>query len=266
MSEELQNDDDLQGDEVVIDEPIEAAVLDADTGDNQENKQDSEGVDKAQAAINKKHFQFKEAERNTVAEKERADRAEQELRELRNEREAPGNVPDMPDPYEDDFDAKMLRRDSAIRDKAIHDSNVRNEQDRDANSQLAAQQEVQKAANERFTTYQTRAADFGMTPETVSAISAVGNSLDQALQNELMSDPDGPLIIQHLFNNTGDIDTLNGMSLIQVGSYIDQHIRPKTAALKPKISGTPDPAKQLNGDGVDLEAGKNPYSQGATFD
>ena len=79
----------LQDDKPVVDDPsnTDGTVLDTDTGDNQENKQDSDINEKAQKVINRKHFEAKEAERKAGAESQRADNAEKELAALKAEQQ-----------------------------------------------------------------------------------------------------------------------------------------------------------------------------------
>ena len=55
------------------------------------------------------------------------------------------------------------------------------------------------------------------------------------------------------------------MSEYQASSYIEQVVKPKVAALRPKTTNAPSPATRVSGGGGDKDAGKYRFSKGAQF-
>ena len=89
--------------------------------------------------------------------------------------------------------------------------------------------------------------------------------LSDDLVMHILADNDGPLITKHLAANPQDGYELASMSPYSVGQFLDG-IKTKASALKPKTSSTPAPATNLQGNGVDPEAGKYSHIKGAKFE
>ena len=81
----------------------------------------------------------------------------------------------------------------------------------------------------------------------------------------ILADTDGPLITKHLAANPQDGYKLASMSPYEVGTFLGD-VKKKAGALKPRISSAPNPATNLQGNGVDPEASKYKYLDGATFE
>ena len=249
--------DDLQGDI-----PEESADL-----GTAEEQQKPEQPDAAQKAINKKHFQFKQAERERDEERKKREELEQRLAALESQK-VNQEIPPLPDAYDDDFETKIREREAAITRKAeIEAQNkLREDQQRLANEQ--AQREALEQKQKIVNDYTARAADLGVKPEELQLaggqVEAYG--VTPEFTDYLLTHEEGPLIVKHLAANLADIETINNMTPYQQAVYVETQIKPKLEALKPRITEAPGPATNINGGGVDVEAGKYVYSKGATFE
>ncbi len=220
---------------------------------------------KSNDAFNKQYGQLKQAERERDANQSRLGELEKAERE--RQAAAVGDIPAMPDAFDDDFDAKIKQRDEAI----IAQANFNNSNQIYLQQQQQLQQEQAQAKqvklNESMQTYSNKALELGIKQDELQA---AGNAvatygLSDDLVMHILADSDGPLITKHLAANPQDGYQLASMSPFAVGSFLDG-IKAKASALKPKQSNTPDPATNLQGNGVDPEAGKYRHIKGAKFE
>ncbi|MCK5609439.1 hypothetical protein KAR91_46630, partial [Candidatus Pacearchaeota archaeon] len=118
-NKELQSEDNTDAsqnetDEIIVDPP-EGSELAPDA--EKPAEKDSE-EDPTIAVINKKHFEKMQAERERDAVQLKLDDSNRQLEELQGKQNQPVPIPEMPDQYDDDFDAKLKQRDEAIRRNA----------------------------------------------------------------------------------------------------------------------------------------------------
>lgn len=248
--------DDLQGD--TPEEMTESGAV--------ENgiQTDQDGVQKA---INKKHFQFKQAERERDAEREAREKLQRELDAIKAAN-APKGIPPIPDPLDDDYEQKVRERDAAIEAKTRADEANRQAQEAQRLANERAQQATLEEQQKVLQAYTDRASALGVKPEELqvagSQVADYGVSPDFA--GYLMGHEEGPLIVKHLAADLAELDHINSLTPYQQGIYVENHIRPKLQALKPKTTEAPNPPTNISGGGVDPEAGKFRYSAGATFE
>lgn len=263
---ELQNDS-LEP-EVIENQEIETDLAPVSEAEHEEQPHVDEEAVKQEAinkAINKKHFEAQQAKRDLDAANNRI--ANFEAKEREQMAAQMGNIPDMPDPFDDDFDVKVKQRDEAL----IANTNYNTQNQAYLNNQAHQQQqqaqakqaEVQKA----IASYTGRATELGIKqPELNAAANIVSQyGLSDDLVFHILADKDGPLITKYLADHSDDGIELATMSPYLVGQYLDG-IKTKAGALKPKTSSTPSPATNLSGNGVDPELGKYKYLEGATFE
>jgi hypothetical protein len=204
----------------------------------------------AKQAINKKHFQYKEEERNRLtAEKERDELATR-LQKLEQ-----GDDPVIPppvDPYADDYEEKTRQRDEAITRKAQFDSQQQFAADQITRTQNEQVQAAQSRSNELVKGFSDRCVKLGLDLDTVdSATNRVVNyGISKDLADFVLDHDEGPLIAQYLAQNLTELDALAGMTPMQAAARIDSVIKTKAASLKPKISQAPDPTDVLSGNGA----------------
>lgn len=228
--------------------------------DEEQKKQDA--INKA---INKKHFEAQQAKRELEEAKARIKEFEDKQREQMAAQY--GNIPPMPDAFDDDFDEKVKRRDEAIAAQAQFNAQqqVYNQQQQYAQQQ--AQLQEQQEFNNKVQAYNARAVELGIKQEELQAaanvVAEVGLSDD--LVKFIVSDADGPLIVKHLAANQMDAFELAQMNPYMVGEKLSQ-IKANAAALKPKTSNAPAPSQQIGGNGVDPDAGRYQNLGGAKFE
>lgn len=217
-------------------------------------QQDPKGYTKA---INKKHYELME-ERRTVEKL----RAEMEELKASMPQETRPSIPDIPDPYDDDFEEKIAARDKAIKDAAAFDELQRIKRDSEQAAIAQAQEQQRIESQKREQAFAERATSSGISEnelstsvQTVSAYGGVGVDL----ANHLMESEQGPAVISHLAKNPDQIIALQGMTPLQGAVYVSSQIIPK---LTP-TSIVPPPVDTLGGGGAPPEQ-KGP--KGATYE
>ena len=226
------------------------------SADNQANIND---------AINRQHKKFRDEERRANELQTKLDAQAKELDGFKNQ--APATVPEMPDPFDDDYDSKLKARDEALVEQAKYDASQNLVKQQQEQAQQQAAYEQQKQVNDSIQTYTKRATDYGISSEELqqagNLVASYGVSND--LTMEILKDEDGPLITKYLAANPLELDSIRNMNLYQQANYINSSVRAKAVQLKPKNSNAPAPADTLSGNGVDPELGKYQFSKGASF-
>ena len=262
---ELQNDEyveELDSENVEVEEIEESADLATDSdGEHEEKPEDGEqkqvNQDAVNEAINKQHRKYQE-------EKRRADEAERRLAEMQPKPQAPPIV-DAPDPFDDDYDTKQAAYVESIRQQAVFENNQRLSQQLTQNQQEATQREQQASENKEIQTYVDNAKAMNISIEQLEQAGQALGNLAKGVQMGIVKDAQGPLITQYLASNFAEAEALTNMSEYQASSYIEQVVKPKVAALKPKTTNAPNPATKVSGGGGDKDAGKYRFSKGAQF-
>ena len=265
---ELQNDDGAAPEGAVIEDQNDGADLATASAESHEQPTQADEEAKKQAAtqeiINKKTFEAKQAQRDAQAANDKLKVFEREKAE--REAAAVATIPDLPDPYDDDFASKMADRDAALLAKASHNSTIAVQEQQAQFQQQQVAQQQQEQLQKSVIDYTTKATALGITQvELQAAGAAVGNyGLSNDLTMHILADKDGPLITKYLAANPQEGFELASMSPFAVGAYLDT-VRTKAEALKPKSSSTPDPADNLQGNGIDPELGRYPNLKGTVF-
>jgi len=196
-------------------------------------------------AINRKHFQYKEQKR-------RADELAAEVERLKElTLPAKPSIPQIPDPYADNFDELMGNRDKAIQEVAQYNANAAAQQQFAQQQQQLSQQQEQNRLNQSVATYAGRAEKLGVSAEELqvagNTVAAYGISDELALH--VLADEQGPQITTYLARNPAELEKLRDMPAIQAGIYIATNIKDKIKATS-GISNAPDPADSLSGGGT----------------
>ena len=271
MSEELQNDaapvEEVETQDALIENPQDGSDLapEAETTE-QTQVNEEEKKAKAQAAFNKEYGAKKQAERERDAIKAQFDELKQQSMQ------PPPNVGEMPNEYDydtpEDFQQAKNSYVNAIQTKASYDA----QQKAAADQQLVQQQATQQAAvqdlTEKAQTFLNNAKTVGVTDEEVNqyantVINQYG--MHDNLRVALLGHPEGPLMFKHLAGNPQELGLLNNMDPYSAGSYIENTLKAKAVALKPKTSDAPPPAQDIEGAGVDPENGKYKHLKGVKY-
>lgn len=219
-----------------------------------------------QKRINKEHFEKQQAKREAAEYKQKLDDYESKQREEMAARVR--DIPPMPDAFDDDFEAKVEQRDQALLRKAEFDAqqNYYNQQQQ-FNQQQAAQAK-QLEATKLQNDFTSNAKKLGASDEEFNSVIATLNS--QGLTSDtadliMRIGGDGYLVSKYLAANPLEAQEFINSGLGMQGFKL-AGLTQKASALKPKTSNAPSPATNLQGNGVDPEAGKYKYLDGATFE
>lgn len=157
----------------------------------------------------------------------------------------PPEVPNKPDPFDPDFDAKMEERDRIIAQRATWD-----QQQNSFNYQQQAQ--IQADLNQRNEKYYQNAAEAGLKQD------ALLNAGDKVLAAEvnpqtidyIMRHQEGPKITMYLSQNPTALQTLSQMGPMQAVEVIATKIAPFVAGQQTQRDDPPEPTEQLKGGGA----------------
>lgn len=270
MSDTPQNDETIN-EEVNIDVETNDSIPSSESGEQAQAESEVQvdevelAKQKANEAFNKQYGEKKQLERDLAAKAEKLAQFEQAERE--RQAAQVGNIPPMPDAFDDDFDEKVKRRDEALIAQANYNAQNQSYLQQEQFNQQQAAQAKQVKVQQSMASYSQKATELGIKQDELqAAANTVANyGLSDDLVMHILGDSDGPLITKHLAANPQDGYDLASMSPYSVGKFLDG-IKTKASALKPKTSNAPSPATNLQGNGVDPEAGKYKYLDGATFE
>ena len=219
---------------------------------------------KANEAFNKQYGEKKQLERELEASKARVAEFEQKQREAMQA--SVSEVPPLPDPFDDDYEAKIKSRDEALRANERFNAEQQAQQQQQQLVQQQAAQAKQVEFNASIETYTKKAISLGIEQSELQAAgTAVANyGLSDDLVMHILKDSDGPLITKHLAANPQDGYQLATMSPYAVGGFIE-NIKSKAGALKPKQTNAPKPPTQLQGKSADPSASKYKHISGVTY-
>lgn len=277
MTNELQADegeitlnvDPIESDDSQESETVEngAELAPAPEGE-QDKTEDSEKAsieESTRKAINKQHAKYREEERKRIA----AEKEAQTLKEKLDAIEAKNgevHIPDLPDPFDDDYEEKVKLRDEAIMQKAQRDAQQQSIIERQNANKEAADKAEQERVNSLINGYAQQVTKLGLNAEDINKAgdTVVSYGIDAGVAEFILGDEDGPLITQYLANNPLELDDLRNLPPIQAAMRIDSMIRPKAALNKPQASAAPDPAETLAGRGAGEKV--SPFIAGAKFE
>ena len=200
----------------------------------------------------KKAFETREAKRES-------DELRRQLEETKAKipQQSRPNVPDVPDPYDDNYESRLRERDDAIRASAEYDASARVRQENAQREQLRTQHETQQKQVARIQAYAGRARTLGMTSAELESAGARVNEfgIAQDVANFIIGDDKGPLITKYLSQNPLEMETLSSMDSMSAGVRIATVVKAKAAALGVQQRNAPDPAETLRGAGVSTSDG-----------
>jgi hypothetical protein len=221
---------------------------------------DVEGPEGFKKAIDKQHRKFREEQR-------RADDLAKRLEELETKNQPVINdveVPRIPDSWDEDYEAKIRARDTAILQKAQADALKTQQQEAKAKQQQQLQQQKYERAQALQSQFSENGKRLGVDQKVLddaqNAVVEYGVTPD--LANVLLEDPSGPLLVQYLAANPIDLHEIVSADPVRAGLMLAK-VQAKAEALKPKTSSAPDPATTLSGKATPK---KERGPKGATFE
>lgn len=269
MSEELQNDiapvEEVETQEAVENSQDESELATETETTEQTQVSEEEKKAKAQAAFNANYGKMKQAERDR-------DAARAETEQLRQaQHQPPPNIGEFPNEYDYDTseefqDAKNLFI-SNVRANASFEAQQKAFQDQQAQAAQAAQQQQQQEITQKVQTFMQSAKTLDVSDSEVTqyASAVVGYGIRDDLRIALVGHPEGVMMFKHLSGNPQEVDLLNRMNPYEAGTYIENTLKAKAVALRPKTSNAPSPAQTINGAGVDPDNGKYKHLKGVKW-
>jgi len=234
------------------------------TGEPQDKTEDGTN-ENVQKAINKQHAKYREEERLKIAAQNEAKELKEKLAAFEAEK---GDIiiPEMPDSFDEDFDAKLTARDDAIKRKATQDAQQKNIIEQQNATQEAANIADQEHIQSLINDYDKRIVTLGLDVNTVknAGNKVIEYGISGDLAEFIMQQEDGPFITQYLAENPIQVDELRNMPIAMAAIKISSDIKKAASAMKPQASNAPDPAETLSGRGAGEQ--KNPLIAGATFE
>lgn len=242
-----------QLDEATPAEPVETA----------ETKDEPEDLRKVIAekekVIAEKAFKEREARR-------RADSLDKRLKELEAKQnpEFDGVIPPKPDPFDDDYDKKIQAREDALQRKARADLMSIQQKEAEAEAQRKREREEYEKQQKQQADFRRNAAELGVDQEVLSksAQTVISYGVTPDIEDALMSDKDGPLMLNYLAANPLELADLIEASPLRAGMLLAD-VKSKSLKLKPKPSSAPPPAQTVEGRGAPKRE-RGP--KGATFE
>jgi dsDNA-specific endonuclease/ATPase MutS2 len=246
---------------------VESADVEQETVNTEAEEQkvqfDERQQEKVNELIGSKVAKQREAER-------RAEELEAQLQELKSRQpvETAPAVPEVPNPddyYGDDAGLQNAMKEygEAIAKRAEYDARIAANEERQRQQALEQQRKDAQAQYERQAKYVETAKTFNITPEQINSDAAsVSPYLGKDMQDHIVSDPQGPLIVNYLAKNPIALDELRSMSPFAVGAYIEAKIRPAIASTR-KTTQAPKPVEIVGG--ASVPATEHPSLKDAVF-
>lgn len=212
--------------------------------------------------------------RKTIAEKaykerearRRADDLERRLKELESKQnpEFDGVVPSMPDPFDDDFDSKVRAREEALQRKARADAIAMQQREAEAEAQRKREREEFEQQQKLQADFKKNASDLGVDQQSLAdaAQAVINYGVTPDIENAILSDANGPLMLQYLAANPLELSDLIEANPLRAGMLLAD-VKSKSLSLKPKLSSAPPPPQALDGRGAPQ---KERGPKGATFE
>lgn len=228
---------------------------------NSEEPNDSNiNQDAINKVINRKHYEAQEAKRE-------AEELRQRLAQYEQQSSQAPVVPEKPDQFDDDYDAKFAAYERAVAERAKFDAQQELTRKQEQQALERQQLEQQQKLQQQLATYVENGKAAGLTQEEMVQTINIAESygINQDIQAALLADADGALIVKHLAANPTVTMELTQMTPYQAALYIERTIRPAAKQLKPKQTTTPPPATRVQTGTVDPELGKYPHAARGTF-
>lgn len=214
-------------------------------------------------AVGKKVYKLREKEREAEALKKQLEELQAKIPEQRRP-----SVPDIPDPFalsDDEYKRQLSQRDEALKQAIAYDQQQQMLRQQQAQLEQQRIQKQHEALTEKIQSYSQRATKLGIKAEELQA---AGNTIAQFgiqddVANYILEEDQGPLITTYLSKNLLELEKLRDMTPAAAAVYIATTVKPKAAALKPKVNTAPDPLEQPHGAGT---APKPRGPVGATFE
>jgi transcriptional regulator NrdR family protein len=228
---------------LATDSPVEG---EENTTDSVEQEKDPEWFEKK---INKSTFHRRQAERERDALREENEKLKASSQPVLSN----VDIPPIPDSWDENYEAKIRERDTAIQQKARFEHSESQRLANQAEAQRKSEREHFNRQQELSETLASNSKKLGIDKVRldsaqevlVKQISDSGRDMTRIV-DRLLSDPMGGLMIQHLATNQLDMHDIIYASPEDAG-FLLAEVKQKASLLKPKSSSAPSPATTLTG-------------------
>ncbi len=208
----------------------------------------AETEEQKQTRIAKEAYEHRATKRELAALRKQLE----EMQNAQNQKPKPV-VPDLPDPLTltpEQLQQSLVTRDEAIRQAALYEA----EQQAIARQSQMAEDARQRAEQEAIATagqqYSAKAVQLGLKPEELyqAGMMVAQSELNPEVAKLILSDEHGPLITKYLASNPSELDRFSDLSKAnpyQAAIELVTLLKPKAAALKPKVSSAPAPGERI---------------------
>ena len=120
----------------------------------------------------------------------------------------------------------------------------------------ARQRQRLEALQKSAESYTAKAVQLGIKPDELEAAGKFVHSygISDDLRDVILADETGPLITKYLSLHEDELDELVRMHPIQAALRIERQIKPKAAALKPRVSNAPEPPESVRNSATALKS------------
>jgi len=256
------NDEDDQ-DIPVIDEDDDSQE-DASESAPEETEEDKQ--DAIQKAINRKHFQVKEAEAKLEAERQRVAELEAKLNANKSD-DTPPEIPELPDPYDEEYEKKVASRDEIIKQHAMYQIKLKLQEAQQQAIVKNQQKQHEETIKKAVESFDSNAEKLNLDKEDLKESENIVGAYvkDPQLATFLLEHEQGPLLVDYLAKNVTEFDKLSGMNNLSQAVHLVTNVLPK-ALSKTKKTKAPDPidVDTGRGSGEPADYGERAL-RGATF-
>jgi hypothetical protein len=234
-----------QEQEVVQESQVESQEVSENSPQQEQQEQQVDETEILRKKVAEESYKRREQRR-------RAEEAESRLKEL-EEKATPkfdGSIPEAPDPFDDDFESKMRAREDAIARKAQADAFATQQREQQAEQQRKREREEFQKAEEIKHNFWKNADSLGVSEESLrtSAGAIVKQGVTPEVEDFIMQDKEGPLMVQYLAANPLELEViLEETNPMKVGAMLSE-LKNKSSSLKPKTSNAPNPPDIVDGE------------------
>jgi len=197
-----------------------------------------------QKKINKQTFAQRQAERERDELKTRLEELEQKAQPVLSNID----IPPVPDSWDDNYEAKIRERDTAIQQKARFEASEAQKLERQAEAQRKSERQELERSQALQDTFLENSKKLGVKHDALMQAqnAVVSYGVTPELAQVLLKDSMGPLMVQHLEANPLDLHDIVNATPMEAGLLLAE-VKTKAALLKPKSSSAPSPAATLSG-------------------
>jgi len=168
-------------------------------------------------------------------------------------------IPPLPDYYDDNYEAKIKERDTAIEEAAKLRAEHEYQRRLEAERQTKLMEQQQKRAMQRSDEMYKRAAtDYGISADELKEAESriVPFIKSPELADFILDRHDSSLIVKYLSQSATELEKISKMSPVTAAVYIESDIAKRAGGLKPNTSRAPEPIDIPKGNAAGIKESK----------